>query len=356
MRAARGTIQQIPGRGDEQIRLTVAAVAARLGVAAPTLRTWDRRYGLGPSDHTAGSHRRYNAADIERLETMRRLTLEGVAPADAARFATRKESAAEVDTRVPVEDEPDDGSELIDPLSLAAAAVEADEARVRRLLRRAVRASSPLTIWRTLVRPALDMVEVREHSDRPGRDPEEMLRSAMFAVVRARDDASAAAAAAASASAATEAAGADGGAAGAAAGADGGAAGAAAGSRTVRLVIYPDEGLHVDAHVLAGELATRGIRARVLRAGSGSADPEAVVRALMGADVWMTVLLGAAAGAESIARGLVAHGSQVFVISPSAEVAALDEVYRARTLPGAVHEIEGLLAEAEAGAAVRLGA
>ena len=76
----------------------------------------------------------------------------------------------------------------------------------------------------------------------------------------------------------------------------------------------------------------------------------------MGADVWMTVLLGAAAGAESIARGLVAHGSQVFVISPSAEVAALDEVYRARTLPGAVHEIEGLLAEAEAGAAVRLGA
>ncbi|MBK5248905.1 MAG: MerR family transcriptional regulator [Actinomycetales bacterium] len=341
MRAARGTIQQIPGRGDEQIRLTVAAVAARLGVAAPTLRTWDRRYGLGPSDHTAGSHRRYNAADIERLETMRRLTLEGVAPADAARFATRKESAAEVDTRVPVEDEPDDGSELIDPLSLAAAAVEADEARVRRLLRRAVHASSPLTIWRTLVRPALDMVEVREHSDRPGRDPEEMLRSAMFAVVRARDDASASA----SASAATE-----------AAGADGGAAGAAAGSRTVRLVIYPDEGLHVDAHVLAGELATRGIRARVLRAGSGSADPDAVVRALMGADVWMTVLLGAPAGAESMARGLVAHGSQVFVISPSAEVAALDEVYRARTLPGAVHEIEGLLAEAEAGAAVRLGA
>src|SRR5699024_777713 len=29
--------------------LTVAAVAARLGVAASTLRTWDRRYGLGPS-------------------------------------------------------------------------------------------------------------------------------------------------------------------------------------------------------------------------------------------------------------------------------------------------------------------
>ena len=38
--------------------LTVAAVARRLGVAPATLRTWDRRYGLGPSEHSAGSQRR----------------------------------------------------------------------------------------------------------------------------------------------------------------------------------------------------------------------------------------------------------------------------------------------------------
>lgn len=67
--------------------LTVSAVAARLGVAPSTLRTWDRRYSLGPSDHTAGSHRRYSGADIARLMVMRRLTLEGVAPVDAARIA-----------------------------------------------------------------------------------------------------------------------------------------------------------------------------------------------------------------------------------------------------------------------------
>jgi transposase-like protein len=68
-------------------RLTVAAVAHRLGVAPGTLRTWDRRYGLGPSEHTAGSHRRYSAADVVRLELMRRLTLDGVGPAEAARVA-----------------------------------------------------------------------------------------------------------------------------------------------------------------------------------------------------------------------------------------------------------------------------
>ena len=66
-------------------RLTVAAVARRLGVAPATLRTWDRRYGLGPSEHEAGSHRRYTPRDLNRLAAMRRLTLEGVPPAEAAR-------------------------------------------------------------------------------------------------------------------------------------------------------------------------------------------------------------------------------------------------------------------------------
>lgn len=67
--------------------LAVAAVAKRLGVAPATLRTWDRRYGLGPSGRTAGSHRRYTPDDVARLLVMRRLTLEGHAPGDAARAA-----------------------------------------------------------------------------------------------------------------------------------------------------------------------------------------------------------------------------------------------------------------------------
>ena len=80
------------GSGDERgappvASLTVAAVARRLGVAPATLRTWDRRYGLGPSQHTAGAHRRYTPEDVERLGVMRRLALEGVTPAEAARVA-----------------------------------------------------------------------------------------------------------------------------------------------------------------------------------------------------------------------------------------------------------------------------
>ncbi|HZB48699.1 MAG TPA: MerR family transcriptional regulator, partial [Mycobacteriales bacterium] len=79
--------------GPPEARLTVAAVARRLGVAPATLRTWDRRYGLGPTLHAAGAHRRYSPADIARLEAMRRLVLDGVPPAEAARIALGQPAA-----------------------------------------------------------------------------------------------------------------------------------------------------------------------------------------------------------------------------------------------------------------------
>ena len=65
--------------------LTVAAVARHLGVAPDTLRTWDRRYGLGPAEHRAGAHRRYSMADLARLEQVRRLINAGMQPGDSAR-------------------------------------------------------------------------------------------------------------------------------------------------------------------------------------------------------------------------------------------------------------------------------
>jgi len=88
-----------PGRGGNSSSsggpgLTVAAVARRLGVAPATLRTWDRRYGLGPSEHSAGSHRRYSSIDVARLDLMRRLVNAGAAPGEAARAALAAHVAA----------------------------------------------------------------------------------------------------------------------------------------------------------------------------------------------------------------------------------------------------------------------
>jgi hypothetical protein len=81
--------------------LTAGAVARRLGVAVTTLRTWHQRYGLGPSQHVPGQHRRYTAEDMERLQVMRRLTAQGVAPAEAAAWARRVPVPMDVDVSLP---------------------------------------------------------------------------------------------------------------------------------------------------------------------------------------------------------------------------------------------------------------
>ncbi|TDU87248.1 B12 binding protein [Kribbella voronezhensis] len=64
--------------------LTVSAAARRLGIAAPTLRSWERRYGLSPSARSAGGHRRYSPEDLARLRAMVKLVNSGVPTAEAA--------------------------------------------------------------------------------------------------------------------------------------------------------------------------------------------------------------------------------------------------------------------------------
>ncbi len=71
----------------ETVGFSVGTVARRLGVAPSTLRTWNRRYGIGARELSPGKHRRYTAEDITRLEHMQKLILRGAAPADAARAA-----------------------------------------------------------------------------------------------------------------------------------------------------------------------------------------------------------------------------------------------------------------------------
>lgn len=77
-------MQAVDGIDGGQELLSVSAVARRLGVAPATLRTWDRRYGIGPSGHESGNHRRYCPSDLSKLMLMRRLISAGVSPCDAA--------------------------------------------------------------------------------------------------------------------------------------------------------------------------------------------------------------------------------------------------------------------------------
>jgi DNA-binding transcriptional MerR regulator/methanogenic corrinoid protein MtbC1 len=76
--------------------VTTGVLARRLGISPTTLRSWDRRYGLGPATRVEGRHRRWTAEDIAMVREMCRLTAEGLPPAEAAR--TAKAQAARTGT------------------------------------------------------------------------------------------------------------------------------------------------------------------------------------------------------------------------------------------------------------------
>jgi MerR family transcriptional regulator, light-induced transcriptional regulator len=166
------------------VGLSAGEAARRIGVAATTLRTWDRRYGLGPSCREPGRHRRYSEDDLARLKLMRRLTVEGVAPAEAARIARAtgdpagqvRDPAGQVSAGAPGQPPPDAASPGAAPRPDAAspgptprtasvrppastkglrrAALALDPAAVDRVLNAAL-AEGVVPAWTTVVAPAL---------------------------------------------------------------------------------------------------------------------------------------------------------------------------------------------------------
>ena len=188
--------------------LGVAAVARRLGVATATLRTWDRRYGLGPSDHVAGAPRRYTAADLARLDGMRRLLLDGVTPAEAARVVlegsldsdtagpdTAGPGAADTRTSRPQRRHRPDrrsGGGRVVPLpdappaarGLARAAMTLDGDACTTLIASAVRRRGALGAWEDLLLPVLTGVGDRWRSTGEGVEVEHLLSESAETALR----------------------------------------------------------------------------------------------------------------------------------------------------------------------------
>jgi DNA-binding transcriptional MerR regulator/methylmalonyl-CoA mutase cobalamin-binding subunit len=63
---------------------TIKQAASRARVAVPTLRAWERRYGVVTPARTASGYRLYDEAAIARLAAMRRLVDAGWQPSQAA--------------------------------------------------------------------------------------------------------------------------------------------------------------------------------------------------------------------------------------------------------------------------------
>ena len=133
--------------------LTVAAVARRLGVAPATLRTWARRYGIGPSDHESGSHRKYCAEDLATLTTMRRLIIAGMTPAQAAEKALTGTSAPKVEKII---EGFTDRHEMITVLHNAVVAM--DKKFVEKIIRIDIDKNGVIHAWQEVIVPVLVLI------------------------------------------------------------------------------------------------------------------------------------------------------------------------------------------------------
>ncbi len=64
--------------------LSIQAVSQLLDVPAPTIRSWERRYGVPPTGRSTGGHRRFFPDDLVMLRQMRDEIARGHRAADAA--------------------------------------------------------------------------------------------------------------------------------------------------------------------------------------------------------------------------------------------------------------------------------
>jgi MerR family transcriptional regulator, light-induced transcriptional regulator len=174
--------------------VSAGAVARRLGVAVTTLRTWHQRYGLGPSQHVVGHHRRYTPEDVARLEVMQRLTADGVPAADAARWARQVPEALldDIGQRPGTPPSRAGGGFTIavgraGPAArgLARAAMRLDSAAMRKILERAIAADGVVSTWDNVLRPVMVGIGERHTVTRRLIDVEHLLTRAASEVLGA---------------------------------------------------------------------------------------------------------------------------------------------------------------------------
>ncbi|MFD8571086.1 MerR family transcriptional regulator [Streptomyces sp. NPDC057694] len=155
--------------------ITSGALARRLGISPTTLRSWDRRYDLGPARRDQGRHRRWSPQDVAMIEEMCRLTASGVPPAEAARVvkehaadAPRGEADGAAEEAEPSGTGPENrstdsasvppGTVRAECRGLIRAALRLDSAAVQERLNAFVRTYGVIAAWEELMMPTLHAV------------------------------------------------------------------------------------------------------------------------------------------------------------------------------------------------------
>lgn len=149
---------------------TVRTVADRLGIPTATLRSWNRRYEIGPIRHQPGRHRLYRESDIAVLEQMLALIRTGLSPAGAAAAVTGRQQA-------PARG---DWEPLVD------AAFTLDTPTLSDMLTTHLDAFGVIDTWELLCRPAFAAIVARQLGGEGCVDVEHLLSWSITAVLHRR--------------------------------------------------------------------------------------------------------------------------------------------------------------------------
>ncbi len=130
---------------------TAGQVARHLGIAESTLRSWHRRYGIGPQGAEPGRYRRYGEEDVARLRRMLDLIGRGMLASDAARTVQAGDSEPVTAER--------------DVADVVTAARASDAERCRIILDSVLNRRGVIGAWDEVCRPALAAIDADQHAD-----------------------------------------------------------------------------------------------------------------------------------------------------------------------------------------------
>lgn len=141
----------------------IQVVAEMTGVPEPTLRAWERRYGVPVPERTAAGYRLYCDRDLFQVREMRRLCEEGMAAAEAARLVLAHQGG---DGNQSSDREPARDGYALATSALLDAVERLDDVAIDAQLRRLLFLGTPGSLLERVVLPAMKAVGERWHAGR----------------------------------------------------------------------------------------------------------------------------------------------------------------------------------------------
>lgn len=186
---AADSARHLTGDNEQEVGRSPGDVARELGVSVVTLRSWERRYGVGPAHRQPGRHRRYLAVDVALLKHMCDLIGGGLPPAQAAEIARHAGNELTYD---PTSTGPSPGTPSTSQVGhvdvargLFRTAMRMDDLGCRRLLRRAIARRRVTAAWDEVMMPALRMIGERYAATGRCVEVEHLLSSTISAALGA---------------------------------------------------------------------------------------------------------------------------------------------------------------------------